>query len=786
MERKKTEDNPMPVKSLALILCAWLLAGTLPAADNLAPSVRARLESAAKLIADKKSNDAEKSLLAIEGEVGLADAEKIDLYRKFLALYTERDAIKWNAAARKLLALAGDDIKLKTEALDHIARANSFNQRYATYYIDTGIAPALRSKEAVAQMEKDHRAALEDLVKLNPDNAGYRLSLGSQYLLDKAADKAAAAFRSGLEIKGISPRQQSECLLGLANAAQLKGDRAAAIGYCKDLVGRNLSLPQQRNMTRPTDEAKFFLAYAESDLDFLKLPVYTGAKAFPPAQQAAYREEFVPLTSVKLVLGKSVRQDDVRIKLLKTKFGRLGITFADNAPFTVNIATGTGPEAPNKPEGYALTVTKTGAAISSHDAQGTLWGIVSLIQLVDHEQAPRIRLAEIVDYPTLPVRGYLQFSWKNALEFMLFCKLNTLVSQAGPQLFYNHAGLPLTPLQREISKAQSEAFTAFGLRHYQGIMTWTMWYMLPLSSERTFDLQFEICSEIARHGGHVYYPYDDIRFPMHPADVEKFGTAAAIDAKHITRLFQAVRQQYPGFQMVFCPPFYWGPHPKNPYGEPREAYLESVGKHLDPAIDVFWTGPRVKSYQKTPADVAWITGLIKRKPMIFQNGTGQHNLLAYLTDDYGGWRIWHYPGFFENDIAGYLKNSHMPDEASAVATLADFQWNMKTYHLEDSIRRVVPLLCGKEMFDILNPAGEALWIFDKYKYGSFTPEAVKELPELEKNLAIAEAAWQKAVAYNAFSLGIFNGSLGRAIKEFAKNTVDAARKAAAAPADGKQ
>ena len=564
--------------------------------------------------------------------------------------------------------------------------------------------------------------------------------------------------------------------MGLANAALLKGDRAAATQYCKDLVARGL-ITRRRYRLDPVTEAKYGLQFlAEPAHDYLKLPFHTGAKAFPRPQQATYTEDFAPLAKVALVLGQDVKADDARIRLLKTKLTRFGVTFADQAQFTIRIGTKAKPQAPEKPEGYALTVTSNGAAINGHDAQGTLWGIVSLIQLVDREKGPKIRICEIIDWPDTARRGFLQGHWKDALEFMLFCKMNTVVSQSGVQITAASAHRPWTPLQREICRNMSAAFTAFGLKHYYGFRQWTMYPKLPLSSERTLDLHVKICSEIARNGGHIYFPFDDGRFPLPAADVKAFGSATNIDAKYVARLFRAVRKEHPGFHLVFCPPFYWGPDAAASYPEPRGPYLKSMGEHLDPGVEVFWTGPRVKGYSKNKKQVAWYANLTKRKPMIFQNGTGPHNLLSYITDETPQWRTWHYAGFFENDIEAYLKNAHMGQEAPQTATLADCLWNVEAYDAPTSARNAVAMLYGKEMFDILDVANQALAYLDKYVYGAVTPEALTEIPEIERRVKIAEEAYARGLAYNAFSLENFPGALARGV-QFAKRLLSRARKA---------
>jgi len=759
------------------VLFAGLVAVGLQAEDRghnapgAAASLDGRIRAAEKRVEEKSYDSAEKALLALARERGLDDSAKCRIYRQLMLVYGAKSGgAKGTACARKILALPGAGTKQKTEVLREMAASTDYGSRFRAYYVEP------RPKSAVKRLAKDNLFYREELVRLEPGDAAGRIALGARYVEEGEADKAIAQFTAALEQPNLSPFQQGDALTGLASGALLKGDRDAAAKYCRDLVARDLNTRRRYHLD-PVNEAKYALQFLdEPDLDYLKLPFHTGAKAFPKPQHATYTEGSVPLTKVALALGGGLAADDVRIRLLKTKFTRFGIAFADKAPFTIRIGTGTEPKAPGRPEGYTLTVTRTGAVINGHDTQGVLWGIVSLIQLVDREGEPRVRICDILDWPDTARRGFLQGYWKDALEYMLFCKMNTVVSQQGVQITGPVYYRPWSPLQREICRNVSAAFTAFGMKHYYGIRHVTMYPKLPLSSKRTLGLHVRLCSEIARHGGHVYLPYDDGRYPLHEADLKAFGCGANMDAKYVTRLFRAVRKKYPGFHLVFCPPFYWGPDAAASYPEPREPYLKSLGEHLDPGVEVFWTGPRVKGYSKDKEQVAWYANLTKRKPMIFQNGTGPHNLLSYITDETPQWKTWHYDGFFENDIEAYLKNSHMGQEAPQTTTLADCLWNVKGYDAAASIRNGVAMLYGRDMFDILDVANKALTYLDKYKYGAVTPEAVTEIPEIERRVKIAEEAYAKGLAYNAFSLENFPGALARGVV-FAKRLLHGAKNA---------
>lgn len=749
------------------VCAAWSEEPARPGAD-----LAARLGEAATKIRAKQYAQAEAELLALEKLPGLDDPSRASVRVQLIRLYAATGKTEARAAAAKgVLALNGAGALQRTEALAALADATDFGTRYEARYLQ------MRSEEELRQAERDNRLYREELARLKADDADSRIALGNVYLQAGEADKAAAEFQAVLKLPKPSAFQQGDALTGLASASLLKGDREGAVRWCKDLASRNLRTTARHRLD-PVNEAKYALQFLDRpETDYLKLPYYTDAKAFPTPQQAAYSDRFVPLTKAALSLGEGLRGDDPRIELLKVKFARYGIALADGAPFTIRIGVNApgDPPAPDKGEGYSLTVAADGAVINGRDAQGVLWGVVSLIQLVDASARPaKVRLGRIVDWPDTPRRGFLQSYWKDALEFMLFCKMNTVVSQSGVQITACDPYRPWTPLQKEVCSRVSRAFAALGLKHYFGIRQWTMYPKLPLSSERTFELHEKVCSQVAAWGGCIYFPYDDTRFPVHPADLARFGAAANMDAKYLTRLFQAVRKTNPDFRMVFCPPFYWGPDGRAAYPEPREPYLKSLGESLDAGIELIWTGPRVKGFTKNKEQVAWYAGLTRHKPFLFQNGTGPHNLLSYITDATPGWTEWHYDGFFQNDIEGFLKNAHMGAEAPQTTTLADCLWNVKAYDPDKSIRKGVAMLYGKEMFDILDPANQALAYLDKYKYGQITPEAMTEIPEIRRRLEIAEAAYARGEQYNAFSLENFPGALKRGV-DFARDLLAATK-----------
>jgi hypothetical protein len=55
------------------------------------------------------------------------------------------------------------------------------------------------------------------------------------------------------------------------------------------------------------------------------------------------------------------------------------------------------------------------------------------------------------------------------------------------------------------------------------------------------------------------------------------------------------------------------------YGRRPDGYLEALGKSLDPAIDIFWTGPEVCSHEFTTGHLARVAEQLRRKPFLWDN-----------------------------------------------------------------------------------------------------------------------------------------------------------------------
>jgi len=143
-------------------------------------------------------------------------------------------------------------------------------------------------------------------------------------------------------------------------------------------------------------------------------------------------------------------------------------------------------------------------------------------------------------------------------------------------------------------------------------------------------------AELARLGCRSFaLLLDDIQGALDPADLARFGSLAAAQAHLADAVLAFTRARAPGGRLFFCPTPYCGRMVAAGLGGP--GYLEELGRRLDPAIDVFWTGPEIISAEITPEAIRPVAAALRRPPVIWDN---------LFANDYDGTR------FFSGPFAG--------------------------------------------------------------------------------------------------------------------------------------
>lgn len=511
-----------------------------------------------------------------------------------------------------------------------------------------------------------------------------------------------------------------------------------------------------------------------NDPKAFEIPYYTGF-VMPVPEEVTYFDEYLPLSKTGIIPGKRMKADDARLKLLidriKASGGTVEITHSVSDKYSTIISIGENDvekslskkAVPDRKEAYIIHHIVNGpnriVILKGYDELGLLWSVVSFNQLVRNDAS--VRKAEITDYPVCKNRGILVDSWSGSgsdwAYFTFQAKLNTVIFSNGKILESvpptNQPGKWRQELPEEYKaelKRIGNLLNPLGISWYSGIcpILGKPEEKIASKSEEDFNAVFKICCAIAEAGGNIFILYHDVRFPISPSDMKDFGSAREADIYFLNKLYRAVKEKYPKVKFEFCPPFYWGPRYNPSYPDDRDEYLKAIATRLPTEIGIAWTGPAVCSSTITKDDVQWRTEILKRKPSIWQNGSGAPHSFGYhyTTDPLNSWKDWYYEGFF-NDISMYGLNQNLPHSSTAVLTMSDALWNPAAYDAKRSIEEACGKLAGSESYKALCRLNEALSYFDKYSM-KVSPGAIKNMPEIKEKMKELEGAWKDCLKYH--------------------------------------
>lgn len=176
--------------------------------------------------------------------------------------------------------------------------------------------------------------------------------------------------------------------------------------------------------------------------------------------------------------------------------------------------------------------------------------------------------------------------------------------------------------------------------------------------------------------------FDDIPDRMSDADRERFGSFASAQCAVTNDLFRWLREQGARGRFLFCPTPYCGRMAERQLG--GSGYLETVGRELQPEIDVFWTGPEIISREITVPHVRELATLLRRKPIIWDN---------LHANDYDGRRFYcgPYAGRapeLRSEVTGLLLNPNcefalnfLPVHTLAAFTRTGPKWDSRATYL---------------------------------------------------------------------------------------------------------
>ena len=86
------------------------------------------------------------------------------------------------------------------------------------------------------------------------------------------------------------------------------------------------------------------------------------------------------------------------------------------------------------------------------------------------------------------------------------------------------------------------------------------------------------------------------------------------------RIIHWIAERTAATRIIMCPTYYSDDSVLDRvFGERPADYLDTLGRGLDPAVEIFWTGEEVCSREYSPGHLAHVTEVLRRKPFIWDN-----------------------------------------------------------------------------------------------------------------------------------------------------------------------
>lgn len=324
---------------------------------------------------------------------------------------------------------------------------------------------------------------------------------------------------------------------------------------------------------------------------------------------------------------------------------------------------------PQQPEGYYLSLTSKCWIVAGNDDRGTYYAVQTLRQLLQQDSLKEI---EIIDYPEIPFRGVVEgfygTPWSHEarlrqLKFYGEQKLNTYIY--GPKDDPYHScpnwrkPYPTKEAEqiRELTRVAREYAVNFVWAIHPGQdIRWN-------EEDRKLLLdKFESMYELGVRSFAVFF--DDIS--GEGANPEK-QVALLND---IDNLFVKVKGDVT--PLIMCPTEY-----NKSWSNPQKGYLTTLGKYLNPTIQVMWTGDRVIS-DITEDGLNWVNERILRPAYIWWN----FPVSDYVRDHLLMGAVYGLDLHIGKQMSGFVTNPMEHAEASKIAifSVADYAWNPKQFN----------------------------------------------------------------------------------------------------------
>jgi hypothetical protein len=151
-------------------------------------------------------------------------------------------------------------------------------------------------------------------------------------------------------------------------------------------------------------------------------------------------------------------------------------------------------------------------------------------------------------------------------------------------------------------------------------------------------------------------------------------------------------------RFIVCPTYYSDdPRLERVFGAMPAGYLEDLGRLIDPAVDIYWTGPKIFSDSYPSDHLERVAGQLRRKPFLWDNYP--------VNDSARTSNFLHLAGFtgrpprLKAEAAGHAVNPMNQAWLSriAIASLADSYAEGEAYDPQASCRTACRRYCGEDL-----------------------------------------------------------------------------------------
>lgn len=338
---------------------------------------------------------------------------------------------------------------------------------------------------------------------------------------------------------------------------------------------------------------------------------------------------------------------------------------------------------PDVAEGYYLLADNKQLVIAGNDETGTFYAIQTLSQLLKGDTIPCV---EIKDYPDIRYRGVVEgfygIPWSyedriSQLQFYGKFKMNTYIYGPKDDPYHSSPNWRLPYPEKEA--AQLSDLVKIAKENKVDFV----WAIHPGQDIKWNDTDRNLL--LAKFEN--MYQMGVRSFAVFFDDITGEGTDPSRQAELLNYLnehFAKVKKDIS--QLIICPTIY-----NKSWSKSKKDYLPTLGKELNPSIQIMWTGDQVVT-DITKQGLQWVNRQINRPAYVWWN----FPVTDFARDHVVMGELYGMDKSIKKDMSGFMSNPMEHAEASKVAifSIASYTWNLAQYDSkrawEDVIKELMP------------------------------------------------------------------------------------------------